>query len=130
MRSTNIPCLILLLLLLLIFFSLVIIYRPHLGAVGRFASLVLRPLHWSSLVFSCASDRSFIIERQVCSLRTKPQVSTTLHYTITVCCNRTTHSQHCLPASVQARELILNSRSGDRGIELGPFAPAADNLYK
>ena len=27
-------------------------------------------------VFSCASDRPFVIERQVCSLSTKPQVST------------------------------------------------------
>ena len=53
-----------------------------------------------SRVFSCASDRPFVIERQVCSLSTKPQMSTTLHYTITVCvCNRTAHSQHCLPAT-------------------------------
>ena len=60
-----------------------------------------------SLVFSCASDRPFVIERQVCSLSTKPQVSTTLHYTITVLCNRTAHSQHCLSASVEVRELNL-----------------------
>ena len=58
-----------------------------------------------SRVFTCVSDRPFVIERQVCSLNTKPQVSTTLHYTITVCCNRTAYSQHCLPASVEAWEL-------------------------
>ena len=34
-----------------------------------------------SRVYSCASDRPFVIERQDCSLSTKPQVSTTLHYT-------------------------------------------------
>ena len=60
-----------------------------------------------SRVFSCASDHPFVIERQVCSQSTKPQVSTTLHYTITVCCNRTAHIQHCLPASAEARELNL-----------------------
>ena len=50
--------------------------------------------------FDCASDRPFVIERQVSSLSTKQQMSTTLHYTITVCCNRTAHSQHCLLAII------------------------------
>ena len=56
---------------------------------------------------SCASDHLFDIERQDCSLRTTPHVSTTLHYTITVSCNRTTHRHHCLPASVIVQELNL-----------------------
>ena len=79
-----------------------------------------------SRVFSCASDRPFVIERQVCSLSTKPQVSTTLHYMITVCCNRTAHSQHCLPASVEARELNLKYARATRELNSGPFAPAAE----
>ena len=66
--------------------------------------------------FSFASDRPLVIERQVCSLNTNPYVSTALHYTITVCCNRTARSQHCLPASVQTRELHLKyaRATGDR----------------
>ena len=34
-------------------------------------------------------------------------MSTTLQYTVTVYFNRTAHSQHCLPAGVEARELNL-----------------------
>ena len=65
------------------------------------------------LGFGCASDHPFVIKHQVCSLNTKPQLSTTLHYTIAVSvqpqflCNRTAHSQHCLPASLEAREWNL-----------------------
>ena len=69
--------------------------------------------------FSCASDRPFVIERQVCSPSTKPHVSTILHYTIRVCCNRTVHSQHCLTASVDAPEINVMC---DRAIgELIPY---------
>ena len=75
------------------------------NSVSRFASLVLRLL--LGFLAARASDRRFVIECQVCSLRTKPQVSTTLPYMITVCCNRTAHSQHFLLASVEARELNL-----------------------
>ena len=63
---------------------------------------------FSGRVFSRALDRPFVIERQVCSLSIKRQVSTTLHDTIAVCVQCTAHSQHCLPASVEARELISN----------------------
>ena len=49
----------------------------------------------------------FVIERLVCSLGTKSQVSTTLHYTMTVCCNCTAHSQHSLPVGVEVGELNL-----------------------
>ena len=44
------------------------------------------------MVFSCAWDRPFVIERQVCNISTIPQVWTTLHYTITVCSNRIAHT--------------------------------------
>ena len=43
-----------------------------------------------SRIFSCASYRPFVIECKVCSLSKK--MISTLHYTITVCCNRTLHS--------------------------------------
>ena len=75
----------------------------HLGAVAGSRILCLGPF----VGFSCVSDHSFVIERQACSLSTKPQVSTTLHYTITVCCNHTMQSQHCLPAIVMVQELNL-----------------------
>ena len=76
--------------------------------------------------FSCASDRPFVIECQVCSLSTKSQVSITLHYTITVCCNSTAHSQHCLPASEEARELKLKYDRATAKSNPGPFALAAE----
>ena len=76
--------------------------------------------------FSCASDSPFVIERQVFGLSTKPQVSATLHYTITVCCNRTAHSQNRLPVSVEARELNLKYARATGELNLGPFAPAAE----
>ena len=95
----------------------------HLGAVSRFTSLVLRLLLG---FFSSVSDHPFVIEGQVCRLSTKPQVSTTLHYKVTVCCNRTVHSQHCLPASVEARELNLNYALATGKLNPGPFAPAAE----
>ena len=79
-----------------------------------------------SRVLSCASDRQFLIERQVCRLSTKPHVSTALHYTITVCCNRTAHSQHCLLASVDARELNLKCARATGELNPGLFALAAD----
>ena len=72
------------------------------------------------------SGRPFVLERQVCSLSTKSQVLTTLHYTITVCCNRTAHSQHCLPASVETRELNLKFGRAPGELKPGPFAPAAE----
>ena len=44
-----------------------------------------RVSYWApSRVFSCTSDRPFVIERQVCNLSTEQQLSTTLHYTIRV----------------------------------------------
>ena len=69
----------------------------------------------SSRVFSCASDRPFAIERQVCSLSTKPQLSTALHYTITVCYNRTAHSQTLLACQCRP-ENKSQTCSCDRGI--------------
>ena len=78
-------------------------YRPqHLEAVVRFANLVLRPLHW---FLAAPQIVRLLSERQVCSLSTEPQMSTTLHYTITVCCNRTAQSR--LATGVEARELNL-----------------------
>ena len=88
------------------------IYRPYV------------PTPWR--VFCCASDRPFAIEHQVCSLRIKPQVSTTLHYTVTVCCNHTEHSQHCVPASVEARELNLKYARLTGELNPGPFPLAAE----
>ena len=80
--------------------------------------------------FKLPSDRPFVIERQVCSLSTKPQVSTTLHYTITVCCNRTAHSQHCQSVSVEARELNLKYARATGELNPGTFALAGEcNCY-
>ena len=73
-----------------------------------------------------AWDRHFVIERQVCSLSTKPQVSTTFHYTIKACCNRTEHSQHCLPASAKARELNLKYAWTNEELNPEPFALASE----
>ena len=64
---------------LFIYLLFVFIYRQHV--LTPRSGLVLRP---PSRVFSCASDRPFVIDRQVCSIRIKPQVSTTLHYTISL----------------------------------------------
>ena len=77
---------------LLINLLLVFIYRPHVLTPRSGRQIRDSGAYAPSRVFSCASDRLFVIERQVCTLSTKPQVSTTLHYTITVCCNRTAHS--------------------------------------
>ena len=63
-----------------------------------------------SWLLSCALDHPFVMECKVCSLSTKPQ----LHYTITVYCNRTAHSQHRLPASIEAQELNLKYAPDDR----------------
>ena len=83
------------------------IYRPYV-LTHRSGRQIRESGAWTPFrAFSCASDRPFVIEREVCSLSTKPQVSTTLHYTIIVRCQRTAHSQHCLPASADARELNL-----------------------
>ena len=87
------------------------------------SSLVRRPLLG---FFICASDRPFVIELQVCSLSSKPQVSTTLHYTITVCCNRTAYSQLCLPASGEVRELNLKYTRVTGELTPRPFALAAE----
>ena len=69
-----------------LFILLVFIYRLHVltpPSGRRDASLVLRPL----IGFLSAS----LIVRQLSKAKSaaKPQVSTALHYTITVCCNRT-----------------------------------------
>ena len=81
-----------------------------------------------SRIFSCASDRPFVIERQVCRLSTKPHVSTTLRYTITVHSNHTAHCQHCLPASVETRELKLKYARATGKLNPGPIVPAAECL--
>ena len=44
---------------------------------------------------------------------------------ITICCNRTAHRQHCLPAGVEARELNLKYARATGELNLGPFASAA-----
>ena len=69
-----------------------------------------------------------VFERQVCSLSIKPQVSTTPHYTITVCCNRTAHSQHCLPTSVEVQELTLKYACPTGELDPGPFALADEYI--
>ena len=100
------------------------IYCPHVlipRRGGRFASLVLTPFR----VFSFASDRPFVIERQLCSLSTKPNVFNYAAYTITVCGNSTAHSQDCLPASVEAKELNLKYALATGELNPGPLAPAA-----
>ena len=53
-------------------------------------------------------------------------MSTTLHDTITVCCNRPAHSQHCLPAGVETRELNLKYARATGVLNPGPFALAAE----
>ena len=91
--------------------KIIIIYIYYLFIIGFYIppssantseQLVVPSRVWGFGVVSCASDRPFVIKHQFGSLSTKPLVSTTLHYTIIVCCNRTAHSQHCLPASVEA----------------------------
>ena len=79
-----------------------------------------------SPVFSCASDHSLVIARKVCCLSAKPQVLITLHYTIKVCCNHTAHSQHCLPATVEVRELNLKYDRVNGELNPRPFALAAE----
>ena len=66
-------------------------------------------------IFSCASDHPFVIERQVCNLSTKPQVSTTLHYTITVCCNHTLSTLFACHS--RGPRIKSQMRSVDQGIE-------------
>ena len=58
----------------------------------------------------------------------KPCVSTTLHYTIIVCRNRIAHSQYCLPARVEARELNLKYARATGELNPGPFAPATESV--
>ena len=67
--------------------------------------------------FSCASDRPFVIERQVCSLSTKPQVSTTPHYTITVCVQPYNTQSTLLACQRRGPIIKFQISSGDRGIE-------------
>ena len=61
------------------------------------------------------------------SLQLKYQ-TTGVNYTctITVCCNRTGSSQHCLPASVKARELNLKCVRKIGELNPGPFTPSAE----
>ena len=77
---------------------------------------------------SCASERPFVIERQVCSLSTKPHCQ--LH-----CITRTQFvvtvqriAKHCLPASVEARVLNLKYARVTGELNHGSFAPAAECL--
>ena len=70
----------------------------------------------SSRVFSCASDRPFVIERQVCRLSTNAQLSTALNYTITVCYNRTAHSQTLHSCQCSGPRTNSQTCSYDRGI--------------
>ena len=103
------------------------IYRPHVLIPQSGWQLWQSDTQAPSQVISCDSDRPFVIKkRQVCILSIKSQVSTTLHYTITVCCNRTAHSQHCLPISVEARELNLKYARATGELNPGLFAPAAE----
>ena len=64
------------------------VYSFVYTALTRFESLVLRTLH----LFLAAPQIVRLLSKAVCSLSTKPQVSTKLYYTITVCCTRTAHS--------------------------------------
>ena len=101
---------------------------PHQCFVNQTLPLPPRLTFLPSPVFSFASDCPFVIERQVCSPSTKQQVSTTLHYTITVCGNRTAHSQYCLLASVEARELNLKYARATGELNPGSFDLAAECL--
>ena len=58
----------------------------------------------------------------------KPQMSTTLHYTITVCCNRTAHRQHWLPVSVVSQEQTLKYALAIGELNPRPFASAAKGV--
>ena len=57
-------------------------------------------------------------------------MSTTLYYTITVCCNRTAHSQHCLPVSVEARAVNLKYARAIGKLNPEPIAIAAECLIR
>ena len=93
--------------------------KPSAGSRVLVLRLIIR--------FSAASPIVRLFSNaQACSLSTKLQVSTTLHYTSTVCCNRTAHSQLCLSASVEAQELNLNCTRATGKLNSGPFAPAAE----
>ena len=104
------------------------IYRIHLLTPHSGWQIREFGAYAPSLVFICTLVRPFVIECQVCSPSTKPQVTTTLHYTITVCCNHTAHSQHCLTASVKARELNLKYARVTGKLNPGHFARTAECL--
>ena len=101
-----------------IFLLLVFIYCPHVLTSRRGRQVRESGIQVPSRVFvSCLSDRPFVIECQVCSLSTKPQVSTMLHYTVTVCCNHTAHSQTLLACQYKGSRIKSQICSGDLGIE-------------
>ena len=102
-----------------LFFFIIGFYIPpsHANTLERSAGSRVWCLG-PSRVFSFTSDRPFGIERQVCSLSTQPQVSTRLHYAITV----------CLPASVAAQELNLKYARATEQLNSGLFAPVAECL--
>ena len=75
-------------------YYIVILYHPQVLTPQSGGQVLEFVAYAPSRVSNYASDHPFDIKRQVCSLSTKLQVSTTLYYTITVCCNRTVHSQH------------------------------------
>ena len=74
--------------------------------------------------------RHFVVECLVCSVSIKPQMSTILYYTITVCCNRTTHSQHYLPVSVEARAVNLKYARATEKLNPEPITLAAQCLTR
>ena len=90
---------------------LVFIHRPH----------ILKRLSGRQRLRSSVCYRTPSLQPS-----TKLQMSTTLHYTITVCWSCTALSQHCLPAIVEARELNLKYARATGKLNPGPFAPAAE----
>ena len=98
------------------------IYLFIIGFIYRLHVLTSR----SGRVFSCALGRPFVIERQVCSLSTKPQMWTTLNYTITVCCTRTAYN-HTLPLlAFRCRGPKIKSQICSDDLNPRPFALAAE----
>ena len=105
-----------------IYLLLVFIYRPNTSeqSAGSWAWCL-----GSSRIFICFSDCLLVIGCQVCRVSTELPVSTTLHYTIMVCCIHTAHSQHYLPAIVEACEINLKCTQATGELNSGSFTPAA-----
>ena len=93
------------------------IYRPHMRIPQSGRHVRESGTQAPFRVFSCASDRSFVIERQVFSLSTKPQVSTTLHCTITICVQQYSAWPKLLACQCRGPRVKSQICSGDRRIE-------------